>query len=613
MTERKSNSLLINFLISILVVAGVLLLLFSLPVAALLLKELFFEKTEPAQYFLWVYRTFTLIISLAFILFLFRQIGRLISIIIRTGLIVDIGKKSTIVSLLITLLLFPKSAATTLTQFTTLIIIFFRQILHASWLLIMSPEPDTKSGILISDFITLCHRNALGFINQFTREVTQMIGQLPFAEAFLVFGVWILISLAMGLIIDNDKQLSINFPDINPRSLLILSFIQNNRDRILFGAILTFSLFLSVSAMIAVPYVSQNSQKFKYDPDYLNKSLDTYLIEETFLNDELKAHAADSLAYEKQLGGWLTVSADSLETISGRPLPQNIRQQWKLHISAIRGLVKQAVSNDHGQIVKIEEFKKQILARQKKESHMLSENFLLTSNSLTNSDEANEYFKRLVWWFSQESDNLKTVLDDAYNNLNYNASYQSSMFSILRSSIENETAKLQQSRTQDQLYLMDTENIKIALMQRKNDIESASFRHTSIPMPSVPKAGMSWGIFGQIAQWLLESRSYELAILTGMFGFGLFGASISTLIRYQESERSVSMGYRIIIKGLSAAVLLFLSIMGGTALLGIETSKPNAYTLFFLCLVGSVFSDTVWDWAKGKLLSIESKPTETKT
>ncbi|WP_150081077.1 hypothetical protein [Chlorobium phaeobacteroides] len=523
----------------------------------------------------------------------------------------DIGKKSTIVSLFITLLLFPKAAVTTLTQFTTLIINFFRQILNASWVVIMGPD-GTESGTLISDFIALFSHHSLGFVNRLISDVTEMMDRLPFTEAFLFFGVWILISLVTEQIIDSKTQPPINLPDIDPRSRIILSFIKKNKDSILFGAILTFALFLSVSAMIAVPYISQNSQKFKYDSDYLKKSLDTYLIEEAFLNDELKAHAADSLAYERQLGGWLTVSADSLEKICGHPLPQNIRQQWTQHISSIHGLLKQAVTNDLGQIRKIEVFKKEILSRQKKESQMLSENFLITSNSLTNNDEANEYFKRLVWWFSQESDNLKTVLDEAYNKLKYNKSYQGSMFSILRSSIENEAAKLEQSRTLDRLYLMDTENMKLALMQQKNDIESATFRHTSIPMPSVPKAGMSWGVFGQIAQWLLASRSYELAILTGMFGFGLFGASISTLIRYQDSEQSSSIGYRIIIKGLSAAVLLFLSIMGGTALLGIETSKPNAYTLFFLCLIGSVFSDTVWDWAKGKLPGIESKPVTKK-
>lgn len=608
MIKSTSSSLLICFLRSIIIVTGTIILLFSFPVAALLLKEPYFKNVEPSEYFTWVYRIFTLIISLAFTRFLYQQIVKLAMFIARNSVITVMSKRSLIVSLLVTLLLVPKAAVTSLYGVVTNLFNFFRNVLNASSYLIMGPGSSSESNTGITDFISLFYRNSLDFVNRFTNEVRQLLNYLPLSDTALFISLWILIAFTSELMLGSNEQLSVKFPDIDSRWDRILGFVRIHRDKILFGTILSFSLFLSVSAMIAVPYVSQSSQKLIYDTEYLKKSLDAYLIPNSFLEEELNAHVADSLAYERQLEKWLAFSADSLEQKSGRPLPQAVRTQWTDHIAAVNGLVKQAIANDRKQVKMIRKFRKEVLARQNKESRMLSENLLLTANSLTNADEANEYFKRLVWWFSEESDNLKTMLDNEYFKLRNNTALQSSMFSFLSNSLENDVETLLKSSAGDQPYLANTENMKMYLNKQLIDIESTPLRHDAIPMPSVPKAGMSWGIFGQIAQWLLASRSYELAILTGMFGFGLFGASISTLIRSQDGEPAPTAGYRIIIKGLSAAVLLFLSIMGGTALLGIETSKPNAYTLFFLCLIGAVFSDTVWEWAKGKLSGINEQP-----
>jgi hypothetical protein len=613
MIKSQSKSLLINFLVALIIVIATLVFLLSFPVAALLLKNLWFSDTNPGQYFLWVYRIFTLVISLSFILFLFRQTLRLLKFIAETGIIIDIRNKGAIVSLLLTLLVIPRAAANTLYGSTIYSFNFFRNILNHSLVFVMGPNESMAAKADIAEFITLFYNNALGFTNKFTDEIRQLLSNLPLLDTFLFFSIWLLTALAYEFIFTSSESISAKLPDFGGNRDAILTFLKNNRYKIFFNGILIFALFLSVSAMIAVPYVSQNAQNFKYDPEYLKKSIETYQIPDTFLNEELKSHDQDSLTYKRNIAGWLNVSADSLEKICKRPLPGNIRQKWTRYIADVNGLLKQAIANDQKQVKNINGFKKEVTARQKKESQLIQDNFLLASKSLTQADETNEYFKRLVWWYSEESDNLKTLLNNEYHRLNNNSSMQNAMFSFLNNNIENQVEELKQAKEINQYYFLNTDtNVRLALASQVNAIDNASLTYTAPPMPAPPRAGMSWGIFGQISQWLLSSRSYELAILTGMFGFGLFGASISTLIRYQDSDHPPQVGYRIIVKGLSAAVLLFLSIMGGSAILGIETSKPNAYSLFFLCLIGSVFSDSVWEWAKSKLPGTNGSTGENK-
>jgi hypothetical protein len=56
-----------------------------------------------------------------------------------------------------------------------------------------------------------------------------------------------------------------------------------------------------------------------------------------------------------------------------------------------------------------------------------------------------------------------------------------------------------------------------------------------------------------------------------------------------------------VIRGLSAAVVVFLSVKGGLALFTTQDVEPNSYVLFFTCLVGAVFSENIGEWAQEKL------------
>jgi hypothetical protein len=125
-------------------------------------------------------------------------------------------------------------------------------------------------------------------------------------------------------------------------------------------------------------------------------------------------------------------------------------------------------------------------------------------------------------------------------------------------------------------------------------------------LPSSPEAGDDWGIFSLLGSWLFRTDNMSLVLITGVIGFGLFGASISSFVRDFTSMKAGQPGKdfnvgEMIIRGISAAVVIFLAVEGGLSVFTQEKMNPNPHVLFFSCLVGAVFSEQIWNWAKDKL------------
>lgn len=128
-------------------------------------------------------------------------------------------------------------------------------------------------------------------------------------------------------------------------------------------------------------------------------------------------------------------------------------------------------------------------------------------------------------------------------------------------------------------------------------------------MPDEPEIGERFGFFGLIAGWLLKTNLLPLALITGMFGFGLFGATISNVVREDLKKDETPKGLMstdfiiLLIRGFSAAIVIFLAVMGGLAVFGSTEGTVNPYILFFTCFVAAVFSEDIWTWARSKMNS----------
>lgn len=121
------------------------------------------------------------------------------------------------------------------------------------------------------------------------------------------------------------------------------------------------------------------------------------------------------------------------------------------------------------------------------------------------------------------------------------------------------------------------------------------------PPELVPAA--NWGPFGTVARWLLRTGSLDLTLIAGMLGFGLLGAAISTDVRkgallQSRNQTLISDLMGVIIRGFSAAIVVFLATMGGLAVFSVseagQPTEPNPYVLFLTCLAAAVFSEDVW-------------------
>jgi hypothetical protein len=137
----------------------------------------------------------------------------------------------------------------------------------------------------------------------------------------------------------------------------------------------------------------------------------------------------------------------------------------------------------------------------------------------------------------------------------------------------------------------------------------------------------------QAYQWLAVSPDTTV-LITGLVGFGLFGAAIR-MMGHVAGSRQASTGdwsddsmkeyrvvadkgdgrlgvsgapARVLVQGVGAAFTVFLGGQAGAMLITTE-SKPNVYSLLLLCFIGAVFAEEIWKWAQGMLrMRMAAKP-----
>lgn len=133
-------------------------------------------------------------------------------------------------------------------------------------------------------------------------------------------------------------------------------------------------------------------------------------------------------------------------------------------------------------------------------------------------------------------------------------------------------------------------------------------RNISNAVPAKPKIGEQYGVFRSMSGWLLATESMSLALIVGLFAFGLLGAIGSMFIRQRlKTNLDTDTGDLIpnlpavLINGISSAIVVFLAVKGTVVIFTGTDAGLNPYVLFFTCLVAAVFSEDVWRWAQGKL------------
>lgn len=135
-------------------------------------------------------------------------------------------------------------------------------------------------------------------------------------------------------------------------------------------------------------------------------------------------------------------------------------------------------------------------------------------------------------------------------------------------------------------------------------------------IPQRPAFSSALGAIGSWTRWLLDTGQMPVVIITGLVGFSLLGATVSRAVRANDENLKAGLTLddllSVVAGGMTAAVVVFLAAYGGLAVLGSSGSDPNPYVVFFTCLIGAVYSEDVWSWARKRLLTQRTDGTAKK-
>lgn len=223
------------------------------------------------------------------------------------------------------------------------------------------------------------------------------------------------------------------------------------------------------------------------------------------------------------------------------------------------------------------------------------EAFIANNEGRLGGRERARHFSDLSGWYRERVDGLREQLDQCAASIASFANFANLIPGIVssRSGEEGGSGYFVQAVT------ADATNIGSAAEQR-----CAPPRLPTSSMPPRKDYGEFLGPAGLMTRWLIGTESREIALIAGLVGFGLLGAFVSWLA---ERKPKAPIEYAdvgsVLLRGFGAAVVVFLGSYGGLAAIGQSGQQPhpNPYVVFFLCLVGAVFSGDVWRWARGRL------------
>ena len=289
-------------------------------------------------------------------------------------------------------------------------------------------------------------------------------------------------------------------------------------------------------------------------------------------------------------------------------------------LRALGFIVNDWDGNRKGLLQKYKTLLDSVKTQQKSAKNLAVQSYEVGNLDRKGNKERVQYFLALGDWFNQRS----TVADQDLNNC--------------LKSIQNVDISLQRwvadtvplrTGTSTELLFVTSEGTNRVIYQANAACPEAILLPQE--QPRRPQLGESsyLGPFGIVASWLLRTESLPLALITGLVGFGLLGSACSTFVRErvkkQQKEEEIAGSENaaakrqelasvsqpdgrlvhdltgVIIRGLLAAVVVFLAVEGGLAIFASGGSEPNPYVLLLTCLIGAVFSERVWTWAEKQL------------
>lgn len=418
--------------------------------------------------------------------------------------------------------------------------------------------------------------NPAVFFDQFMRltglfvtALTNFLSRLQLTSLFIGLAEWAALGTLLSCLVVPQR---LGFGSAAIAGLASISY--RTRTLVALLAIVAFGGTVGISSIVAVPYLRQSAEA-------------TAKEKETFAAELGQAgYSADD--YERQF------PADIREPAILRTLKEKSESSGDEDVRAVVSpLLLSLDSVRNGALVAYKNLQYVGLGQQDEQMNKAIRKFGI--NAGRGALERARYSEKLQAWYR----NQVGVIGGRIGDCKGRVENLDSVITNLSSTLERLTSPTLFARVSG----VDlTKQIVEPLEQPLRQIATCNTSELPEDAPDLVPAE-NWGPFGTTARWLLSTGSLDLTLIAGMLGFGLLGATISTAVRkgalldYQDQTVASDLA-GVIIRGFSAAIVVFLAAMGGLAIFsasgGSQPADPNPYVLFLTCFVAAVYSEDLW-------------------
>ena len=428
-------------------------------------------------------------------------------------------------------------------------------------------------------------------LSELARSVGNFVRGLDIAEAILVLAAWILAGSIVDACLDQGEDGAPAGGTAARLARYLRAMDSRRRYGLLLSGFFLVGAYFCVAAIVAIPWLQED----QVSPAVTRESLEN-LLEQSLPQELLQAQAqaTSSPASEDPLAGVRAMlGADPAQTSPSLRL-------------ILSSAVERAAQFRAAALLREAQFPAEIASRQERIRKNALVAFQVETVGYMTSQERGYFMRDITHITSQQYEDLRQSLRLCRSRVADGNAQLASWGQVVRNAMPH----LRPVSSQAGGLLPQDAGITVVVAQL--DSVAETFRDACITPrdPSAvytpPEPGQGWGPFGALARWLLQTRSIALTLITGMLGFGLLGSAIATFVRARAAlpaQPSVAAEIsRVAIRGVYAAIVIFLAAKGGLSILANGESEPNPYVLFFGCLVGAVFSEDVWVWARGRFL-----------
>jgi hypothetical protein len=392
-----------------------------------------------------------------------------------------------------------------------------------------------------------------------------------------------------------------------------LSAIQ--RHRLIFGIVLLVSAYLSIAAIVAIPWLQQRAAAEPANKEQLKAALDSLILSQPEFDKQFPADVRSTSDVFVSLDKTLNEVDEEVKRLKQQPNRDQAVNYLTDKLTLVRSLESTARSQLEGATRDLESLRNSTRQYEKDAEQTAIGAFETDTLSPMSTQERAVYRQTLEQWFreriSESHRGLRHCIESTRGWASGVQDWAERNSGELRADIDlvrgpqGTPPVLRDWRSNPRSF----QSVFSGPRSSPSDCTSPSL---DLTRPAPPDPGLGLGPFGFVSSWLLRTRSLALALITGMLGFGLLGAAISSFVQKGPSAGSdpqegstVMPGASdlgvVVIRGMTAAVIIFLGVKGGLAAYAVGETEPNAYVLFFTCLVGAAFSERVWNWARVKL------------